>query len=255
MRGPPTFYDPMLAKLIVHAPDRDAAAHALAARSPRRASPASRPTSTTCARSRRRALRRRRALDALPRDFAYSSRTVEVLAAGTQTTVQDWPGRIGYWAVGVPPSGPMDDRVLRLPTACWATPRRGGAGDHAERADAALQRAAVIAMTGAAIRQLDGAPQPLNTNPARSCAPAALKLGSIAGAGARSYLACAAASTCRITSAAAATFTLGQFGGHGGRALRAGDVLHLAPARRRAGRRAQLPARWPRARDGAGRCA
>ncbi len=24
------------------------------------------------------------------------------------------------------------------------------------------------------------------------------------------------------------TFTLGQFGGHGGRALRAGDVLHLA---------------------------
>ncbi|MCS5946683.1 hypothetical protein LNP25_24370 [Klebsiella variicola subsp. variicola] len=25
------------------------------------------------------------------------------------------------------------------------------------------------------------------------------------------------------------TFTLGQFGGHGGRALRAGDVLHLAP--------------------------
>ncbi len=37
-----------------------------------------------------------------------------MLAAGTQTTVQDWPGRLGYWDVGVPPSGPMDDRALRL---------------------------------------------------------------------------------------------------------------------------------------------
>ena len=28
--------------------------------------------------------------------------------------MQDWPGRIGYWDVGVPPSGPMDARSLRL---------------------------------------------------------------------------------------------------------------------------------------------
>src|SRR3546814_11892536 len=25
-----------------------------------------------------------------------------------------YPGRLGYWAVGVPPSGPMDSRALRL---------------------------------------------------------------------------------------------------------------------------------------------
>ena len=30
------------------------------------------------------------------------------------TTVQDHPGRLGYWAVGVPPSGPMDDLSFRL---------------------------------------------------------------------------------------------------------------------------------------------
>ena len=29
------------------------------------------------------------------------------------TTVQDWPGRLGYWQVGVPPSGPMDEVSLR----------------------------------------------------------------------------------------------------------------------------------------------
>ena len=37
-----------------------------------------------------------------------------VLRPGPSTTVQDWPGRIGYWQVGVPPSGPMDDLSLRL---------------------------------------------------------------------------------------------------------------------------------------------
>ena len=30
------------------------------------------------------------------------------------TTVQDLPGRIGYWHVGVPPNGPMDDLAHRL---------------------------------------------------------------------------------------------------------------------------------------------
>ena len=39
---------------------------------------------------------------------------VEVLAPGMMTTVQDWPGRVGLWRVGVPPSGPMDDLSFRL---------------------------------------------------------------------------------------------------------------------------------------------
>lgn len=34
---------------------------------------------------------------------------VEFLDAGLQTTVQDYPGRVALWSVGVPPSGPMDD--------------------------------------------------------------------------------------------------------------------------------------------------
>ena len=40
--------------------------------------------------------------------------TIVVDRAGPMTTVQDWPGRIGYWGVGVPPSGPMDDLSFRL---------------------------------------------------------------------------------------------------------------------------------------------
>ncbi|HEX5341629.1 MAG TPA: biotin carboxylase N-terminal domain-containing protein, partial [Duganella sp.] len=38
----------------------------------------------------------------------YQPRTVDVLDGGIQTTLQDYPGRVGLWAVGIPPSGPMD---------------------------------------------------------------------------------------------------------------------------------------------------
>jgi len=52
------------------------------------------------------------------------STSIDVLDGGTQTTVQDWPGRAGYWAVGVPPSGPMDSLAFRL-----ANQAVGNAGD------------------------------------------------------------------------------------------------------------------------------
>ena len=39
---------------------------------------------------------------------------IEVVDPGLFTTVQDWPGRVGYWHVGVPPSGPMDDLSFRI---------------------------------------------------------------------------------------------------------------------------------------------
>ena len=46
--------------------------------------------------------------------FKYHAPAIEVLEPGTYTTVQDYPGRTGYWDVGVPPSGPMDDYAFRL---------------------------------------------------------------------------------------------------------------------------------------------
>src|SRR5690606_28171503 len=47
-------------------------------------------------------------------DFVYASRAIDVLDGGTLTTVQDYPGRQGYWSVGVPPSGPFDALSMRL---------------------------------------------------------------------------------------------------------------------------------------------
>ncbi|MCB1717406.1 MAG: carboxyltransferase domain-containing protein, partial [Candidatus Competibacteraceae bacterium] len=55
-----------------------------------------------------------------------------------------------------------------------------------------------------------------------------LSLGRIREQGARAYLAVRGGLQCPVYLGSRATFTLGQFGGHNGRALRAGDVLRLA---------------------------
>ena len=43
-----------------------------------------------------------------------SAVTLEILAPGVQTTVQDLRGRRGLWGVGVPPSGAFDILALAL---------------------------------------------------------------------------------------------------------------------------------------------
>ncbi len=39
---------------------------------------------------------------------------IEVVKPGLETTVQDWPGRHGYWNQGFPVSGPMDSWSMRM---------------------------------------------------------------------------------------------------------------------------------------------
>ncbi|MFF7706603.1 urea carboxylase [Pseudomonas sp. NPDC007930] len=162
--------------------------------------------------------------------LAYQAHTFEVLSGGTQTTVQDYPGRLGYWAVGVPPSGPMDSRALRLGNHLLGNPA-GSAGLEITMSGPALRfnAEAVVAVTGAALPvTLNGAAVPMNTA-VRIPAGGLLSLGTISGAGARSYLLLRGGVQVPDYLGSKSTFTLGQFGGHGGRALRAGDVLQLAP--------------------------
>ncbi|MCU0072617.1 urea carboxylase [Pseudomonas koreensis] len=169
--------------------------------------------------------------------LVYRANTFEVLSAGTQTSVQDYPGRLGYWAVGVPPSGPMDSRALRLGNRLLGNDE-GLAALEITMSGPLLRFNcdAVVAVTGAPIAlTLDGQPQAMNTAlliPAGS----QLHLGNLVGAGARSYLCLRGGVQVPDYLGSKSTFTLGQFGGHGGRALRAGDVLHLAaPSERSAG--------------------
>ncbi|WP_312270136.1 urea carboxylase [Pseudomonas sp.] len=228
----PPYFDPMIAKVITWADSRDAARSALDLALQR--------TRLYGVESNRDYLRQiltdtpfasgnpwTRCLE----NLTYQATTFEVISAGTQTTVQDYPGRQGYWAVGIPPSGPMDDRALRLGNRLLGNPE-GTAGLEITMTGPALRfnTSAVVAVTGAALPvQLDGVSQPMNTT-LFIPAGATLTLGTVSGAGARSYLCLRGGLDLPDYLGSKSTFTLGQFGGHGGRALRAGDVLHLYPS-------------------------
>jgi urea carboxylase len=154
--------------------------------------------------------------------------SIEVLAAGTLTTVQDWPGRLGLWDVGVPPSGPMDALALRLANRMVGN-EEGAAALEMTVTGATLRfdADALVALAGATMEAtLDGVAvsfwQPL---PVRR--GSVLALGKIVGAGQRAYLAVRGSFDIPEYLGSRSTFTLGQFGGHGGRALRTGDVLRV----------------------------
>jgi len=227
----PPYFDPMIAKLISWAPSRDEARTAL--------DQALADSLLYGVETNRDYLRQilayapfaegspwTRCLEGL----SYRASTFEVLAAGTQTTVQDYPGRLGYWAVGVPPSGPMDSRALRLGNALLGNaPDAAGLEITMSGPLLRFNTDAVVAVTGAEIPlKLDDAPQPMCTA-IRVRAGSTLVLGTIAGRGARSYLAVRGGLQVPDYLGSKSTFTLGQFGGHAGRALRAGDVLHVPP--------------------------
>jgi urea carboxylase len=165
-----------------------------------------------------------RALDS----FAYAPRTIEVLSPGTQTTVQDYPGRLGYWCVGVPPSGPIDDLSFRLANRALGNPD-SAAGLEMLVSGPSLKFNAetVICLAGAHMTAVcDGAPAPFWT-PITIPAGSVLTIGQVDGAGCRAYLAIAGGLDLPEYLGSRATFTLGKFGGHAGRPLAIGDTLHL----------------------------
>jgi len=88
---------------------------------------------------------------------------LEVLKPGLETSVQDYPGRIGYWNQGFPPSGPMDSWSFRLANVLVGN-APGAAGLECQYIGPTLKfgRDAVIAITGADMApKLDGITVPL----------------------------------------------------------------------------------------------
>lgn len=159
--------------------------------------------------------------------LAWAPPAIEVIAPGTMTTIQDYPGRQGHWDVGVPPSGPFDDWSFRLGNRLLSN-STDAAGFEITLTGPTLRfhRATQIALTGAELpATLDGEAvafwQVIDIP-----AGATLSLGK-AAAGARAYLLVRGGIECPRYLGSRSTFTLGQFGGHGGRALRSGDMLNL----------------------------
>jgi urea carboxylase len=163
--------------------------------------------------------------------FHYRPATIDVIEPGVQSSIQDWPGRTGYWDVGVPPSGPMDALALRLANRL-AGNEEGAAALELTVAGPTLRFNcdSVIALAGADMgAELDGVPL-ANWAAHAVKAGGMLKLGAIRDSGCRAYLTVRGGFDVPDYLGSKSTFTLGQFGGHAGRTLRVGDVLHIPAA-------------------------
>jgi urea carboxylase len=223
------YYDPLLAKIIVHGTDRAAAVAALRAALDR--------TELAGIETNLEYLRQFAASDAFAQGgvttrgldaFRFAPRTIDVLSSGTQTTVQDYPGRVGFWDVGVPPSGPMDSLSFRLGNRAVGNPP-SAAGLEMTMSGPTLRFNAdtIICLTGAPMAaSLDGHSVEFNT-PTAVAAGSTLSVDAARHAGCRAYLAVRGGIHVPPYMGSRATFTLGKFGGHGGRALAPGDVLHF----------------------------
>lgn len=160
--------------------------------------------------------------------FAYRAPVIEVMQPGTYTSVQDYPGRAGYWSIGVPPSGPMDDYAFRLANRIVGN-HDSAAGIECTIVGPTLKfhTDTVIALTGGGVlAELDGKPlaqwQPVNVKAGQT-----LKTGKTTS-GCRLYIAVRGGIDVPEYLGSRSTFALGQFGGHAGRVLRGADMLRIS---------------------------
>ncbi|GAB2828591.1 urea carboxylase [Actinocorallia aurea] len=223
-----TSYDPMLAKVIAHGATRDEALAKLdAALAASRIDGIETNLGLVRAALAHPAVRASAHSTATLAEVADPTPRIEVVSGGTLTTVQDWPGRTGYWQVGVPPCGPMDDLSFRLGNRALGNPE-GAPGLECTLQGPSLRftHATTVCVTGApAPVSVDGSPVPQWT-PLTVSAGATLQVDAPGEHGLRTYVLVAGGLDIPDFLGSAATFTLGKFGGHGGRALRTGDVLH-----------------------------
>jgi len=151
-----------------------------------------------------------------------------VVEPGLQTTVQELPGRTGYWSVGVPPSGAWDDLSASLANiAVGNAPGTAGLESVLTGPVLRFHRRALVCLAGAVTdATLDGRPVAVGvvtSVPAGSV----LKIGRCVEAGMRTFLAVAGGIDVPQVLGSRATFLLGAIGGVCGRALAAGDELRV----------------------------
>ncbi|MBX9710237.1 MAG: urea carboxylase [Xanthobacteraceae bacterium] len=161
-------------------------------------------------------------------DFSYTPRTVDVVVPGAQSGLQELPGRLHLWHVGVPPSGPMDERSFRLANTIVGNLDTTAALELTVNGPTLrFNTDAIIALAGARMTaKLDGVIVENNV-PVSVHAGQTLIIGKIDGAGQRTYLAIRGGFNAPQILGSRAVFTLGAFGGHATGALKAGDVLHI----------------------------
>ena len=168
---------------------------------------------------------------------------IDVVVAGLETSVQDFPGRIGFWNQGFPPSGPFDSWSFRLANLLVGNPA-GAAGLECQYVGPTLKftQPAVIAVTGADMTPtLDATPVPLWQSVAVK-AGQVLKMGP-AKFGTRAYIAIAGAIDTVPWLGSRSTFHKAGVGGLAGSALKKGSQIPVAYAAGTPGRSVKLECR------------
>ncbi len=223
-----SFYDPMIAKIIVTADDRDSAIQAMTDTLAK--------TSVAGIETNLEYLQNIIDCDVFKagtqttrflNTFEWKTQKIEVLQAGIQTAVQDVTGRLGYWDVGVPPSGAIDPLSLNVANQLLGNaPNTAGLECTLQGPSLKFHCDSQIVLAGGDMPStLDGVTVPMwqTVNVRKG---QVLKCGKIA-TGCRTYIGINGGLNVPEYLGSQATFTLGQFGGHAGRNLLIGDMLPI----------------------------
>lgn len=167
---------------------------------------------------------------------------IEVVKPGLATSVQD-AGRQGYYHVGIPPSGALDQYAMRAANLLVGNFESAAALECTLLGPQLLFHVdTLIAVTGADMRpKIDGVSQACNV--ALRIKPGSTLTFDYVKGGARAYLAVAGGIDVPMVLGSRSTYTLGAFGGHEGRRLQKGDALTIGRERGPAREGAALPER------------
>ena len=153
---------------------------------------------------------------------------IEVISAGLHTTVQDYPGRVGYWDVGIPPSGPMDALAFRIANILVSNgDQEAGLEITASGPTLKFLSDTTVALAGAKLQgTINGKAIPWwETLYVQK--GTVLSLGTVQGLGWRSYLAVGGGIDVPDYLGSKSTFPH-HFGGYEGRSLMKGDRVHIS---------------------------
>jgi urea carboxylase len=160
--------------------------------------------------------------------FNFSPAAIDVLQGGAYTLIEDWPGRptVGR---GFSHAGPMDPLAFRIANALVGNPLgMEGIEITLSGPDLRFLGPAIVALTGAPMEaKLDGKSFPMWSRQ-KIEAGQRLTIGKTTGGGCRSYLAIyGGLPTIAEWFGSKATAPMTAVGGYQGRALAAGDLLGL----------------------------
>ncbi len=174
---------------------------------------------------------------------------LEVVKKGFETSVQDYPGRIGYWNQGFPPSGPMDSWSFRLANLLVGN-EAGAAGLEAQFIGPTLkfQRDGVVAICGADMSpKIDGAAMPMWESVAVTAGQTLAM--AFCTVGARAYIAVAGGIATEPWLGSRSTFDAAGVGGMEGHAIQDGQVIPVAEAAGTPGRKVKADCKPPISTD------